>query len=151
MNSIQIGQLELDIIEGVFGILGAVILGVAPALLTRLFAILAQHKIMLSTQLQANIANDLHAAIPRAITAAAHLTETDLVDANAKFTPSSPIVAEAANYLIAHKGDALNALGISPTQDSKALTDLILAHLPPPGSAPAPTTVVNVAAPPAAK
>lgn len=139
MNTIQIGQVELDLIEGIFGLLGTILTIAVPILLPRLFAILKAHNVVVSTQLQTMVANDLHTAIPRAITFAKNTTEED-VDPKAQIAVGSPFMVAAADYLIAHKADALTMLGITPTTTSATIRDLILTHLPPP-VAPAPAPI----------
>lgn len=129
-SAVNIGQAEILIIQGAFSLIGIALTVSIPIFLPRVFTLLAAHKIMIDQKTQTIIADALHAAIPRALQYAENITASK-IDPTKTISVTNPIVAEAANYLIANKADALKALGISPTSTSKTLQSLILAHIAP--------------------
>lgn len=131
----NIGQFELEVLQGVFALLGIVLTAAVPVLLQKMFALLAAHKVVVSQQQQQLLVDALHDAVPRAINAAEHNAEAQ-VDPGKKTDLGSPFMNAAANYLIANKGQTLAALGIPPVPNAAQMRQIILAHMPPPAKSP---------------
>lgn len=131
MSSIAIGQVELDVIQGVFSLLGILVTVSVPILLPRLFALLAAHKVVLDQQEQNLLADAIHAAAPRALSYAENKLETK-IDPNSTIETKNAVLATAANYLIANKSETLTKLGITPATTSAAIKQILIAHMPAP-------------------